>query len=96
LQPKRSCGGNRFVRNVHGVAVVVGKRRIIVVMIVFVTERQQPGEVKMRPLGMSNRFGHSRPGVRMRDRHALGKLHQNQDGENNATHSLVRFDQSIT
>lgn len=93
MQPKRSSGSNSFIRNVDGVAVVIRNRSLIVI-IMFVSERQKPAKVKMRPLGVSNRFGHSRPGVRMAERHALGKLHQNECGENNATHWRIRFDQN--
>lgn len=111
--PKRSPVGNGIVRDVHGIAVVIGQRKLlirrgiftrnlIIVMVVMmvgmtmsvivvVTMRAETGEMKMRTLGMLGGFSHPGPGMRMRERHALGKLDEDQDGRNNATHHHVRL-----
>ena len=79
-----------FTRNLT-IVMMVGMVGMAVLILVIVTMRAEAAEMKMRTLGMLRRLSHSGPDVRMRECHALGKLHEDQDGRNNATHHHVRL-----
>lgn len=60
-------------------------------MAVSVVMPSETANMKMRTLGMSGRLGHSAVRVRMRERQALDKLQEHQDGRDKTTHHHLRL-----
>ena len=69
------------------VVVLVG---MPVSILVVMTMRGEASDMKVGTLGVLGWLSHPGPRVRMGERHALGKLHEDQNGRNNTTHHLVR------